>query len=878
MSLSFGAPLNLLLMLLVPLLLWAARGKLHAFSSGQRRGAFLLRASLFTCLAVATADPRLGRPDDRLAMVLAVDTSASIQAPNQLSQQEWVRQARALAQPDDQLAVINFGRWSSIAVPDARPSSSSGDPRAVAGQMPPSDATNLADALQLGDSLLPASGRRRLVLLTDGQQNVGRAQDIVPRLAARGIEVSFVQPEAPIVIADVLLRGLEAPGYQRNGETLQADALLESTHSTSATLRLFLDNRQVVEQKIELKPGGQRVPLVVRRSADRATSFPAFHVLRAEVEAADDAVQANNVAEAFTVTKETGRVLLLENRAGEAEQLEEALRNSGLRTEVRPASAIPPSAAPLQIYDSIVMVNVPSTALTLDQQTTLESYVQDYGRGLLVTGGNTSYALGGYANSLLGDLLPVDPTPPARRELGSVALILVIDKSGSMDLYRSDVSKMAMAREAAILATEALNPNDHVGVVAFDSRYQWVVPLTRLSGPPDLAAVKSRIATIQADGGTYIFPALEAAYQAVATVPAKLKHIVLLTDGLSADGDYAGLISRTKPQNITLTTIGVGSDTDTALLTRLALLGDGRYYFTERPQEVPRIVSRETTIVSRNAIVEGLIRPLLTESSPVLADLHGEELPPLNGYVATSARPRAQTVLTSDRGDPILAHWQYGLGRVVAWTSDARSEWAGGWFDSPSARRVWGQAVRWSMPAPTDPSFQLSTVVEGDQVTVRVHAFEADGRFSDRREVSATVTTPAGRALQVPLRQVGPGSYEVVAQAPGPGTYAVQAEESRNGSVARSEVGGFVVTPAAELRTAVANRALLEQLAQVTGGRELTDPNEAFARDGNWLATNWTPLWPWLVGLALVLLPIDIAARRLSLFRPHQSNPGARRS
>src|SRR5919197_1388600 len=186
-------------------------------------------------------------------------------------------------------------------------------------------------------------------------------------------------------------------------------------------------------------------------------------------------------------------------------------------------------------------------------------------------------------------------------------------------------------------------------------------------------------------------------------------------------------------------------------MTRLALMGDGRFYFTERAPEIPKIVTRETTIVSRDAIVEGQIHPLLTEPSPLLADLTGQELPTLNGYVATGARPRAHTILTSDRGDPLLASWQYGLGRVVAWTSDARSEWAGGWLGSPTARRMWGQAVRWTMPQPTDAGFQLGASVQGDQVTLRVQAFEPDGRFADRREVRATVTTPSGQALQVPL-------------------------------------------------------------------------------------------------------------------------------
>lgn len=845
-TISFGTPLALLLLPLVPLALWAARGKLRAFSPRQRAWAFAFRGFLFTSLILAAADPRLGRPDDRLSLVVAVDGSASIQAPQRALEQDLLRRITALARPDDRLSVVDFGRWAAPV---------------GGGDSPPADATNLADALDLGESLLPAEGKRRVVLLTDGQQNLGRAQDVAGRLAAAGIEVSFFAPEPATVLPDTAVHGLDAPRYQRQGETLQADALVESADAATATVRLFVDDRRVLEQQVELKPGTQRVPLTAR------VEDLGFHRLRVEVVGADDAVSANNAAEAFTIVKPTGRVLLLENREGDAAELNEALRATGLQSEVRPAGAVPPSAAPLQVYDSLVLVNVPSTAFTLDQQTTLQSYVQDYGRGLLVAGGNTSFSLGAYGNSVLGEMLPVDPTPPARRERGNVALFLVMDKSGSMDIYRQDVSKIAMAREAAMLAVDALGPDDQVGVIAFDSRYEWIVPPTRLSGPADAAGVKARIAGLKADGGTTIYPALEAAYQAAIQSQAKLKHIVLLTDGQSSDADYAGLIGRMKPYNITLTTIGIGSDADTKLLTALAQIGDGRYYFTERAPEIPKIVTRETTIVSRNPIVEGVIRPLLTEPSPLLADLQGKELPSLAGYVATGARPQAHTVLTSDRGDPLLAYWQYGLGRVVAWTSGGRSDWAGNWLADPAAQRVFAQAVRWSMPQPTDSGFQLDASVDDTRLTLQVQAYDPDGRFADRRDVRATVVTPQGQGLEVPLRQVGPGSYQVVAEAPPPGAYAVEARDLAGGAAAHDEIGGFVVPSDAELRTLGPNRPLLEQLAQATGGRELSSPEDAFARDSTWRATRRTPLWPWLVVAALVILPLDVASRRLSLFR-----------
>jgi Mg-chelatase subunit ChlD/uncharacterized membrane protein len=846
-SLTFGWPPPLLLLLLLPGLLWLGRRRLYGLKPSRRRLAYAARGALFGALVLALAEPRLGRPDDRLNLAFVVDGSASVQAPRALVQEEWVEQAAQLAGSDDRTVRIDFGRWAEV--------------QGGSAGRPAPDATNLAEALDLAGAVLAEDGQRRVVLLTDGQQNLGQAREAAARLAERGIELSYLSPEPGLVAAEVLLRGLEAPAYVREGETLQVDALVQSTHVGPARLRLWIDEQPAGEQEISLREGLQRVTLTARPSQT------GFRRLRAEVAAEPDAVAANNTAEAFTVVKEAGRVLLLESRAGEATELEAALRATGLQVEVRPTSAVPPSAAQLQVYESIVLVNVPNTALSLDQQLTLQSYVSDYGRGLLVVGGHTSYSLGAYQDTPLGELLPVDPTPPARRELGSVALFLVIDKSGSMDLYRRDVSKMAMAREAAILATEALNPNDQVGVLAFDARHQWVVPTTRLQTPADVDAVKGQIATIVADGGTNIFPALEAAYQAARQAQARLKHIVLLTDGQSPDDDYAGLIARMKADNVTLTTVAVGGDSDLALLTRLAQLGDGRHYFTERPDEIPRLVTRETTIVSRSALVEGLIQPRLTEPSPLLADLQGKPLPAVGGYVATTPRPRATTVLTSDRGDPLLASWQYGLGRVVAWTADGRSEWSREWLAAEDARRVWAQAVRWSMAAPTDPAFQLSLGLEDDRVRIGVQALEPNGSFADRRLIRATVTTPAGQALEVPLRQVGPGRYEFLAQALEAGVYTVQADEVGPAGVTRRETGGFVVPAAAELRTLGTNRSLLEQLAQLSGGRELVEPADAYRRPAEPASPRWTPLWPWLLALALATLPLDVALRRLSSFR-----------
>jgi Mg-chelatase subunit ChlD len=669
-----------------------------------------------------------------------------------------------------------------------------------------------------------------------------------------GLSVSYVAP--PLTDAkDVSIRGVEAPSHTRIDEPLDARVTIDSVTETEGVLRIWLDERPAGEQRISLNPGANVLTVTPRL---RSTGF---HTIRAEISADGDARAENNGGAVTTVTKDAGRALVLEERAGEGRNIAATLSESGIAVEVKPVTAIPTSPDDLRSFDSIILTNVPTTTLSLDQQRTLQIFVRDMGRGLLVAGGPRAFARGGYEGSVLEEMLPVSSTPPARRRQGNVALVLVIDKSGSMDLFRSDVSKISMAREAAIQATDLLQSDDYLGVVAFDSRMQWVVPTTRLRTPDDLKQAQARISTIQADGGTNIYPALEAAYDSIAGVDARLKHVVLLTDGQSFSADYAGLIQRMRPREITLSTVAVGADADTKLLTQIAGLGEGRYYFTERSAEIPRIASKEANILTRNATVEGTIQVLTGEASPILRGI-APEFPPLNGYIGTTPRYRAVTALGTDRGDPLLAHWQYGLGRVVAWTSDTRGLWSGPWLAAPEAERVWAQAVRWSMPEPQAPELRVSTTVDGSTVTIRAESVRSNGTFADLLETRATVVTPAGDAVEARLPQSAPGTYELRTEAPGPGAYRVLISQYEQGKVAREEMGGFVIIPAPETRGLGINTPLLDQITARTGGRALSSPSDVLSLTR--ARTNQTVhVWPWLLAISLVLFPLDVAIRRL---------------
>ncbi|MBV9580345.1 MAG: VWA domain-containing protein, partial [Chloroflexi bacterium] len=512
-------------------------------------------------------------------------------------------------------------------------------------------------------------------------------------------------------------------------------------------------------------------------------------------------------------------------------------------------------------FDGVVLVNTPATSLSLDQQRTLQSYVQDLGRGLVVVGGPRTFSPGGYEGSVLDDVLPVSATPPIEPQQGSLALFLVIDRSGSMDLISgggpagSDATKMAMAREAAIQAAGLLQPQDTLGVIAFDSSFQWVVQPTKLQSPDDVTQIQARISTIRAGGGTSILPPLQAAFEAAAATDAPLKHIVLMTDGESNDRGYEDLIARMSAARITLSTLAIGSDADTKLLTSLAHMGGGRYYFTERSTEIPRIASKETSILTRNALVEGQVAAVVGDPSPILRSISGD-LPPLSGYVATTRKDRAVTALETQQGHPLLAHWQYGLGRVVAWTSEAQQGWASQWANWSDAAQFWSQAVRWALPAPVQANFQPSVQVQPDgrHVTLSVQAVGDDGRFADVQDTRATVSSPDGSARELVLPQRGPGVYSLETEVSGPGQYRVLFQQGQ-----RQEVAAFTAPDSVERHTVGTNTALLDQLATTSGGHALRAPTDLAAGDGTGPAIE---LWPWLLLAALVLLPLDVYLRR----------------
>jgi hypothetical protein len=390
-----------------------------------------------------------------------------------------------------------------------------------------------------------------------------------------------------------------------------------------------------------------------------------------------------------------------------------------------------------------------------------------------------------------------------------------------------------------------------------------------LGGVEDL---QGSIAGIQPIGQTNIFAGLEQAVDSLESAAATRRHIILLTDGWSSSGQYDAIIERMKAAGITLSTVGAGGGSN-PFLEGLAEQGGGRFYDAANPASIPDIFLKETQQVSGQQIIEEPFFPILTSSSPILRGLD-DGLPRLRGYNGTTAKAAAQTVLVTARDDPLLAQWQYGLGRSVAWTSDSTGRWARDWVGWNGFARFFSQLVSWTFPGEETGGIEAAFDVRGGQTTLHVESVEADGSPRDFYSTSAVVVGPDFSSNEVELVQIAPGVYEAPLGEIDSGAYGVRVTQTRPGSTPLGRTMGLVAATAAEYRLLGTNEPFLTALRTATGGSEVVTPLDPWVHDLR-LTARSTDLWPLLLVLALLLWPLDIALRRVSVGRREFASAGA---
>jgi uncharacterized membrane protein len=878
-----------LIALAVPLALIALRW-LVAMSVVRRWSAVVFRALLIAVIALALAGAASVRTVDTMAVVAVMDVSGSVRryvppsdphrrGPVEIAR-DYLSAATARRGPDDLLGVVVFdGRALAVATPTrARVLDRDLDVRM-------SDGTDIESALNLALTLLPPDAAGRILLISDGVETTGDAMRAAGRAAARarigpgrrgGVPID-VLPLDYDIRREVVVESLDAPPHAAAGAAINLRVVLHSTDEAGGTLRLFAHDRPIdltpdapgEGLPIQLAPGRNVFILPVQLDARRLHRFQVIF----EPDADADTILENNSAQAYTLTPGRGSVLVVDgvssgDPAGAGAILPRTLVESGLEVTTVAPDALPADLLGLQAYDLIILQNVAADAVPAAVQEQLVAYVRDLGGGLVMLGGRESFGAGGWRGTPVEPILPVTLDLPERLVAPELAIVFVIDRSGSMGRFvmGSDRTQQQIANQAVAGAVRSLDHTDLVGLIAFHRDPQVIVPLAPNDQPE--RTVQKALA-ISPGGGTNIGPALEEAGRQLRGVQARTRHVIVLTDGRSMNADalpeIAAALAR---EGITVSAITVGDDADVRGMQRVAERGGGTFHNVLNPAILPRVFLRAVRLVRSPMIREGRFDPvMLPTASPLVAGL--TDPPPLHGLTITRFRehPAVFNALATPEGEPVLAHWSVGLGQVAAFTSDAH-DWARDWLDWPGYSRFWTQAARLLARAPAGRTFRSTVQPDGDRLLLRIEAADDEGRTIDFLTVPATVYPDTGEPIHTTLEQTGPGVYEARVPIPGAGTYVALIKPFQGDRALTPIVSGAVASAGVEYRSLRSNPDLLHRLASATGGRVLDPANPAavnlFDRTGVEPTRASSPLWRTLMIAALVLLLLDIGTRRVA--------------
>ena len=846
-----------LLLLLVPLLVvywWRAR-------SSALGG--LVRVVILVLVALIAAVPLAPVGGKGIDVVIVADLSRSMPADSRTRMLEIVKLVEQERQGGDRVGLVAFGRHARI----ERLPEEFGE-AGVFIQEVDSDGTDLGRAITLASTLIPRGRPGRIILLSDGESNGTPVMAAAHEAAGRGLPIdyrAFTRGEA----ADLAVESLDVPGIVDEREPFQFTATVRTDRSVQSEAVLLRDGVEVARTARTFSPGATQ--LTFRDLVDR----PGVARYRLQLTATGDRVPENNAGDA-AVRVQAPATILLVNSSGRPDNFVRALEAGKLRVATVAASAMPTDLADLASYRAVVLDNISADEVGSHGLATLTRFATDLGGGLLVTGGGASFGVGGYFKSALDPHLPVTMEIKNEHRKLSLAMAVALDRSGSMAVPTGDGrTKMDLANNGTCAAIDTLGPFDEVAVVAVDSAAHVITPLTSAAEKEKICGDVLRIQSM--GGGIFTYTALVTAARLVQESNKATRHIVLFADAADAEepGEYQRLLSTLEPLGITVSVIGLGSesDPDAEFLKDIAARGKGRIYFTATADELPRLFAQEAITVARSSFITEPTGARALADMVLLGELPSAPFPTLDAYNLTYLRPGATmgAVTTDEYNAPVLAFWHRGLGRIAALTAEV---------DGQYSRRLnaWngfqGFAIglgRWLLGGEPPSGVQATIERQGGQGVVRLELDPARPRAGagDVRAASATIVTPgtdtARLSQKVPLAWVGDHTLE--------GRFPLQKEGTYLGAV---QLAGGDVLPLAPLSLPYSpefepradpdeGQKTLAEIARVTGGIERTTWDDAF--DARRLRNR--ELRDLVIPLTLLLLVLhvgEIAGRRLLWF------------
>jgi uncharacterized membrane protein len=837
------------LSLLAPALAWVFwfAWKTDVQVSAWRRWTALgIRSVVLLLLVLAIAGLQWLHPMEGMNVYFVLDRSDSIPSAQQDSARDYVNKISKQKNAVDKAGLIVFGSEASIET-SPKAAIDVGKIEAVVG----TERTDLAAAIRLGTAAFPENGQKRLVLMTDGNENVGDAMAAV--LAAKPLGVSIdVFPLGVSRANDVSVQKVQIPAKIKKGQSFEVKIFVQADQPQTASVRLIRNEQYLGEQKVELSAGKNLFTF------PQTLNDPGFYSYDVRVDAPGDPLPQNNRATGFATVRGEPRVLVVSAEPEQDKQLAAALQTSRLEVSLVGVNKFPGTLAEMQSYDAIFISNLSAGDLGLDRQKLLESAVRDFGVGVVCVGGDQTYAAGGYRGTPLESMLPVNMELDSKKVLPSGAVVLVMH---GMEFANGN----QVARDCAQGVLAALGPTDEMGVLLWDGNERWLFPLQKVRDKKDLGRQIAGMS--QGDLGSFQH-ILEMAHDALKQSTSNLKHIIVFSDG-DPGAPSPQLMQEIVGDRITVSTILISGHVGPDTMIAMADQGKGRFYNVISPNDLPQVFIKESAVILKSAIYEDPFKPQIRSASEVIRGISPSEYPSLLGYVATTPKPRAETPMVTDKNDPLLAHWQYGLGRAVAFTSDAKPRWARIWLNWDKYRQFWSQIGQWSLRRLENADFTSEVTVDKGEGVINVEALDDQGNYKNFLNLQTIVVSPKGDRQNVHLEQTGPGHYEARFPTKDVGLYMLHLLDMQEGQVRGSQSIGASVNYSPEFTAPDPNLNLLRRLSE-TGGGQLLDPAvlsvSPFSHDRK---KTFQPrdLWEWLVKFAIVLFTVDVGVRRIQIDR-----------
>jgi uncharacterized membrane protein len=894
-SISFGNPWFLVLIpLVVPPLVWMSYRSLAGLGSIRRALAIFLRSVVIILIVLGLAELRSVWRSDRLATIFLLDLSNSVPHDQQKAAFDYTTEASKKRWKDDLAGLVVFGKEPRVEVPPV--------PSELPGMFPEStidhENTDIGAAVKLALASFPDDTARRIVVLSDGNENRGSLFEQALTAKSLGVQVD-VLPIDYFYDREVLVEKVSIPPDVKQGETVNINVVIRASEPTSGTLQIF---QKAENYRAPAKGNEQPEPVQLERGINVKTlrqliKDPNFYTFSAEFipdKGSGDRSAINNTAEGFTYARGKAQVLLIEGERNYHAELVKALHEKEIEVKVLLAPRIegsggvggdplPTDLAQLRPYDAVILGNVPKEAFTESQHQLLASNCHDMGAGLVMLGGPDSFGAGGWMNTPVEKALPVDMQIKAIKVqgIGAMALIMHASEIPEGNYWQAVVAKAAIG---------ALSNYDYCGLLHWENEEAWLFTLRPIgSGRASMLRLIDRMTP----GDMPDFdPGLQKAMKGLNAIPdAMSKHVVIISDG-DPTPPTPGVINQLVASKVTVTCVlaaAHGNDaSSTAVMRNLANRTKGNFYNVTSPKALPRIYQKEARSISRPLIFEQQAPWLPKINYPTTEPVTGiTEVPAVTGLVLTTAKENELveipivSPLPTGQQNPLLAHWTYGLGRAVAFTSDAGRRWAKTWPDWQSYSAFWSQVIRWSMRPADRGNLTLNLRRDEGRIKVVVDALDKNNQFLNFLQIQGNVLDPELNSAPVEFHQTAPGRYEAtIDKADASGNYFVNLGYKGADNVQGVISSGVSVPYSDEYRELRSNATTLETLASVTDGQVVSWKTGAdgridigqtvraadhFRRDGLVNPRSFGALWPALLWLAACLFLADVAVRRIAL-------------